>query len=200
MNKQTVTYLRVSTSEQDVESQRHAIAAYCAAHSLQIDKEYVDVISGTVAARQSLDALLAQCEAGKVERIVALRIDRISRSLKDFLALVERLDGLGVALVCIAQNIDTRSETAEGKMLRNVFALFAEFERDLISRRVREGIAVAIAGGKPWGRPSKVLLPEWRGIVEAWRNEVPRPGYGELARRMGGVSKSTAWRLANTKG
>lgn len=197
--KKTVTYLRVSTDEQDVESQRHALAAYCQSGGITVDEEFADTISGTTDSRERLNALLEACERGEIARIVTLRIDRVSRSLINFLALVTRLQKLGVALVCTSQNIDTGSETAEQRMIRNIFAIFAEFESEMISKRVKEGIAVAVAAGTQWGKPSKVLTENWRAIIEAWRVEDPRPGYGELARRLGGVSKSTAWRLTNEK-
>lgn len=196
MNRKTVTYLRVSTDKQEVEPQRAILANYCASKGITIDHEYCDIVSGSKESRQDLNAMLAACERGEIGRILAVRLDRVFRSLSGFLRMMEKLNKLNVALVCPSQNINTESETLEGKLMRNIFAIFAEFERGMIGQRTKEGLAVARANGAKIGRPSPVLVKNWPEVVAAWKSEMPSPGYAELARRLGGVSKSTAHRLA----
>lgn len=170
-----------------------ALVEHCKTKGITIAGEYCDIISGSKESRTGLDSMLEACERGEIGRIITVRIDRVSRSLSGFVRLIDRLTKLNVALTCPGQGIDTDSEKAEGSLLRNILAVLAEFERELIRQRTKDGITAAKARGAICGRPSVKLSKDWPAIVSAWRKEPT--GYLDLARRLGGVSTATAWRL-----
>jgi len=193
-----LSYLRVSTESQTVEPQRIEIASYVARQNWTIVKEYSDVISGSKASRVGLDALVAHCESGGVEAVVVVKLDRLGRSVMNVVSLVQRLSAMGVAVICTSQGIDTRDSNPCGKMILSIMAAFAEFERDIIRERTRSGLVAARAAGKQLGRISKLMpgKPERAAIVARWRDESEGVSYIELGRMLGGVSASTAWRVA----
>ncbi|MFN0149593.1 MAG: recombinase family protein [bacterium] len=149
-------YCRQSVSEGSAESasiavQREACQNYIAAHKAEgwtaIPDAYVDQgISGATLQRPGMQRLLADIEADRVDAIVVYKLDRVSRNLADFTALVESLDQRGVRLVSITQSFDTKS--AIGKLTLSILMSFAEFERTLISERTRDSIAAAKKKGK----------------------------------------------------
>lgn len=189
-------YLRVSTSGQDLAPQRAELEAYCRAQQWTPAagtevREYQDVISGTKAARPGLDALLASAVTGDV--VLVVKLDRLGRSVLNVVGLIEKLDGMGVGVVCASQGIDTRAGSSCGRMILGVMASFAQFERDLIRERTVAGLVVARANGKVLGRPSKKAVPvgERAGIIAQWKAE-GGTGLRALASRLGGVSIATA--------
>lgn len=159
--------------------------------------EYSDVISGAKAARAGLDALLARCTAGGIDAVVAVKIDRLGRSVLNVVGLIERLEGMGVGVICPSQGIDTRKDNPCGRMQYQIIAAVAEFERSMIRERTRAGLRVARAAGKTLGRVSPVAVPvgERSGIIAQWQSE-GGVGLRELARRLGGVSVATASKWA----
>lgn len=148
-------YGRVSTNDkgQNTEVQLLEIRSYATQRGWTIakDNEYVDVISGTREHRPQLDRLLADIRRGRVTIIVIVRLDRLSRSLKHLVNLLAELNEYKVALVSIKEGLDFTTPT--GRLLFHVIAALAEFERDLISERVKGGIAYAKFKGVRVGRP-----------------------------------------------
>lgn len=102
--------------------------------------------SGATLDRPAFQRLLADAKAGKFKVIVVYKIDRISRSLKDFVNLVEELDKYGIAIVSATQNFDT--STALGRFIMNILMSFAELERGMISDRVRDKVAAQARKGR----------------------------------------------------
>lgn len=189
------TYLRVSTDQQDVESQRLELAKFAAGKGWEIVAEYSDVMSGRKATRPGLEAALADASQGKFAGLVAVRIDRFSRSTSDFLALCKRAERLGVGLVCSSQPIDTLDTSPIAIAMRQLLAVFAELDCAMIRERTKAGLAAAKARGVELGRRSRNVPKNWPEIVKVWRDT--GTGYGELANMLGGCAKSTAWGLAN---
>jgi putative DNA-invertase from lambdoid prophage Rac len=194
-----VTYLRVSTSEQDVSAQRIELAAYCARAGWTLDAEFSDVLSGGRAVRPGLDLLLERCAAGGVDAVVVVKLDRLGRSLLNVVGLVRRLADMGVAVVCSSQGIDTRASNPCGKMILSVMAAFAEFEKDIIRERTVAGLVAARARGSVLGRPSPTLVAEAaRGpIVATWLAGGRVGGLRGLAVSLGGCSPNTASAVVN---
>jgi Resolvase, N terminal domain len=133
-------YGRVSTLDQNTEAQHdRLIAAGCAEENIRIDHG----VSGSRASRPEWDKLLDALQPG--DELVCTKLDRIGRSMSNLLDIVRLLAERGVELVVLDQNIDTR--TPVGKLLFHILAAIAEFERDLIIERTRDGQAAVRATG-----------------------------------------------------
>ncbi len=136
-----IGYARVSTRDQTPDLQVDALkAAGC-------ERVYQDVASGAKAARPALDELLGQLRNGDV--LVIWKLDRLGRSLKHLVELVDRLMKLGVGLVSLNDPVDTTH--AQGRFVFNLFASLAEFEREVISERTQAGLSAARARGRVGG-------------------------------------------------
>lgn len=144
-----IGYARVSTRDQKPDLQLDALkAAGC-------ERVYQDVASGAKTARPALDELLGQLRAGDV--LVIWKLDRMGRSLKHLVELVGHLMERKVGLLSLNDPIDTTS--AQGRLVFNLFASLAEFERELIRERTNAGLTAARARGRVGGRP-RGLSPE----------------------------------------
>ncbi|AWR21320.1 recombinase family protein [Aurantimicrobium photophilum] len=146
MTSRRIGYGRVSTLDQNLESQSDALKAAGA------DKIFVEKITGTKASRPELDKVKEQLREG--DTLVITRMDRLGRSAKDLLNIVSELDALGVDLEIIEQNIDTK--TPEGKLFFTMVAGFAEFEHSMMVARTKDGLAAARARGRVGGRKPKM--------------------------------------------
>lgn len=195
-----LTYSRVSTEDQTLGSQQLELDAHCERNNWIVAGRHSDVMSGTKAVRPGLEAVIARCEAGGIDAVVVVKLDRLGRSLLNVVALIDRLAKIGTAIICISQGIDTRASNPCGRVTYQILAAVSEFERSLISERTKAGLAVARNNGKILGRPSPKLPPpaERRKIVTAWVSS--RGTYEELGAKLGGVSRATAWRVAKKMG
>lgn len=191
-------YTRVSTNDQDCAAQLLELRAFCAQKNWRIAREFTDTISGTKADRAGLDAMLELVRAHAIDAVCVVKIDRVARSLAHFSVLSGIFVKHKVAIVATSQGIDTTDQNPCGKMMMGFLAVIAEFERDLISERTKAGLAVARANGKILGKPS-LKMPtknERELIVRSWLDNGQQGGYEKLGALLGGVSRSTAWRLA----
>jgi DNA invertase Pin-like site-specific DNA recombinase len=157
-------YARVSTKDQILDGQRDALAAAGA------DKIFADTITGTARVRPELDRLLSELRSGDV--VVVTRYDRLARSLKDLLAIVDLIQNHGAGFRSLGEDIDTT--TPAGKLIFHVFASIAEFERARIVERTREGLEAARKRGRVGGRPP-ALSPAQKVEVKRMRDEEHRP-------------------------
>jgi DNA invertase Pin-like site-specific DNA recombinase len=141
-----IGYARVSTDQQTNNPQVDRLkAAGC-------DRVYTDVITGTAASRPEWDRCLDALRPEDV--LVIVRLDRIGRSVRNLIEVVNSLGARGVDLLVLDQSIDTT--TPAGKFMFHVLASLAEFERDLIRERTRDGLAAARARGRTGGRKPKL--------------------------------------------
>ncbi|MFN6131356.1 MAG: recombinase family protein [Pseudomonadota bacterium] len=150
MNK-AIGYIRVSTQDQategvSLETQRAKIAAWCAVNDYELVAVYEDAgISGSkMENRDGLNAALKS--AGKGTALVAYSISRLARSTRDMLEIAERLEKRGADLVSLTERIDTSS--AAGRMIFQMLAVLAEFERRQIGERTRTALAHKKATGE----------------------------------------------------
>jgi len=144
MEQTLLGYARVSTEDQNASLQEDALmTAGCI-------KVFTDHASGSEASRPELDRMLDQLRSGDV--VVVWRLDRLGRSLKNLIVMVENLASLGVGFRSISESIDTT--TANGRLFFSIMGALAEFERDLIRERTNAGLAAARARGRVGGRPS----------------------------------------------
>ena len=117
-----------------------------------VDERYDDGgFTGANIDRPAFTRLMADVEAGKVDVIVVYKVDRLSRSLLDFVKVMERLGAAGASFVSVTQNFSTAD--AMGRLTMNMLMSFAEFEREMISERTRDKIAGARRKGKWTGGP-----------------------------------------------
>jgi DNA invertase Pin-like site-specific DNA recombinase len=139
-------YARVSTDDQNLDLQRDALTtAGC-------ERLFEDTASGAKADRIGLAALMAVLRAG--DTVVIWRLDRLGRSLKNLIELVERLEAAKVGLRSLQENIDTTS--SGGRLVFHLFGALAEFERNLVRERTLAGLAAARARGRMGGRPKQL--------------------------------------------
>lgn len=183
-------YARVSTRDQKLDLQIDAL------ENAGCEKIFSDVISGASKERPNLNAMLEQCRAG--DTIVIYKLDRLGRSLIHLVNLVNKLMENGVHLQSLTDNIDT--STSQGKLMFNVFASLAEFERDLIRERTQAGLNAARARGRFGGRP-KGLSKEAEAIsyaaVALYREG--KLSVQQISNRLG-ISKMTLYKYLRHRG
>lgn len=152
-----VGYVRVSTEEQadsgaGLGAQRLAVAQGAAVRGWEVVEVVEDAgASAKSLKRPGLRRALGMIEAGEADVLMVAKLDRLSRSLLDFTALMEQSRRQGWSLVALDLGVDT--STPAGEMLANVLATFAQFERRLIGQRTKEALAVKRAEGVRLGRP-----------------------------------------------
>lgn len=158
MKHQTKTaaiYLRVSTEDQTTENQLRELREVAERAGWEIVQVYEDVgISGAKGRdqRPAFDKLHKDAARRRFDMVLAWSVDRLGRSLKDLIELIEELHAVGCDLYLHQQGVDTT--TPAGKAMFSMAGVFAEFERSMISERVKSGMARAKAQGKHVGRPS----------------------------------------------
>ena len=144
-------YVRVSTDRQDLEVQLRDLREFAGRREWEIVGIYEDIISGVSRSRPSLDRLLADAHQRKFDLLLIWKLDRLGRSLLHMVQVVDDLLTRGIEVVSATEpHVD--STTAQGRLLRNIFASVAEYERELIRERVRAGLRRAKLAGKHLGR------------------------------------------------
>jgi DNA invertase Pin-like site-specific DNA recombinase len=139
-------YCRVSTEEQDADKQEYIIKDYCQRNNIEIYKVYKDVISGKTTSRPAFNQLLEDMRQREFGVIIVTKLDRIGRSLGHLISMFEEFNKRGIHFIAVTQSIDTTS--AAGKLQLHILGAFAEFERNIISERTKEGMKRAIGVGK----------------------------------------------------
>lgn len=177
--KRVAIYMRVSTGEQTTDSQLHALSEVAKQSGWEIVHTFEDrAVSGSTSrnTRPAFKALLEACTRREIDLIAVWSIDRLGRSLQDLVGFLQDIESLGVDLFIHQQGLDT--STPSGRLLFHICGVFAEFERSIISERVRAGLDKAKANGKTLGRPRidadkenaiKEMLQSGTGILKTAR-------------------------------
>ncbi len=174
-------YARVSTSEQDASLQLDALKdAGCL-------KVFTDKASGTLDRRPQLGRLLDQLRPG--DTVVVWRLDRLGRSLKHLIQLIEDLADKGVGFKSLTEGMDTT--TSGGRLIFSIFGALAEFERALIRERTMAGLAAARARGRVGGRPPVMTADKIKVARQLY--EAKDLTVEEIAKTIG-VSRKTVYR------
>jgi DNA invertase Pin-like site-specific DNA recombinase len=182
-------YLRVSTTDQDPETQAREVRAFVESRSWEVVETYQDLgVSGARARRPALDQLVKDAWRGRFEAIVVWDLSRIARSTLNALELLRELEQLKVRLVAVKQTFDT--DTPLGKAFFTLAAMFAELERSILIERVRAGMARARAEGKRIGRPVRHVDLELLGRLRTEGLSVR-----QIARKLEVPSSTVAKRL-----
>ena len=153
--KRAALYMRVSTLDQRPESQLHDLRQMAAQRGYAIVNEYTDRISGTKAKRPGLDQMMADARRGRFDVVMTWASDRIARSVKHFLEVLDELNRIGIEYVSFRENIDTGGPL--GRAIVIIIGAIAELERSLIVERVRAGMRRARLEGQRIGRTPLVL-------------------------------------------
>ena len=180
-------YARVSTKDQgqELETQLQPLRDWVAAQGRDDFNIYTDQASGADLDRPGWRRLSKDWRTGVIDTVAVLRLDRAFRSVVDMHNVLAELEGRGIRFAAITQPIDTG--TPVGKLLITVLGGVAEFERDMISERVKEGLARAKRQGIKLGRKRKPLSPDRAAIyLEKFGN--PAAAAAAL-----GVSRSTLY-------
>lgn len=136
-------YARVSTDTQNLDRQLDALKKF------GIDKLYCEKMSGTKKSRPELDRMMKEIEDG--DTIVIESLSRLGRSVKNLAELMEVFNSRNIRLISLKETIDTTSPT--GRLLFTILSSLAQFERDVLVERTKEGLAAARARGRSGGRP-----------------------------------------------
>jgi DNA invertase Pin-like site-specific DNA recombinase len=154
--KKVAIYGRVSTTSQNTDLQIQECRQYAERCGYQVIGEYCDTISGTTSKddREALTRLLEDAFTRKFDTVVVFSIDRLGRSLKHCLDILDTLRERQVQFISIKQQIDTGSSV--GKLIFEIFACLASYERTQILERTALGRERAKARGVRFGRPSKM--------------------------------------------
>jgi len=153
--KRAALYMRVSTVDQHPETQLLDLRQMATQRGYEIVHEYTDRISGVKAKRPGLDAMMADARHGRFEVVLVWACDRIARSTRHFLDVLDDLNRIGVEFVSFRENIDTGGPL--GRAIIVIIGAIAELERNLIIERVRAGMRRARLEGQHIGRNPLVL-------------------------------------------
>jgi DNA invertase Pin-like site-specific DNA recombinase len=194
--KKAAIYVRVSTPDQHVESQLYDLRELAAQRGFEVAHEYEDRgVCGKKARRPGLDALMADARRKKFSVVLVAAFDRIARSTRNFLQVVDELDSLGIEFISRREGVATGD--AMGRLFVTIISAIAELERSLVIERVKSGMAMARRLGKPIGRArldvdrEKVVLDRRSGLSlteVAKRHNISRASVCRLMKEANGDS------------
>jgi len=152
MKKAGAIYARVSTDRQTVDMQIHELKEYVKRRGGNLHREFIDQgYSGSDTKKPALQEMMNEAKKRKFDVLLVWKLDRLSRSMKDLVMVLNELGGLGIDFVSYDNNLDTSTPT--GKLIFHVIGAVAEFEKDIIKERVKAGLENAKRKGKKLGRP-----------------------------------------------
>lgn len=178
-------YARVSTEQQNLDRQLDMLQKY------GVDFIYNEKMTGTKRNRPELEKLLERLTEG--DTVVVESLSRLGRSTKDLIWLMETFNSKGVNLVSLKESIDTTTST--GKLLFTLISAIAQFERDVIADRTREGLNSARARGRKGGRP-RTDSEKLRKAIKLYNTQ--QYSLAEIE-DMTGVKRSTLYRGIRSK-
>ena len=184
--KRAALYLRVSTLDQHPETQLYDLEQMVCQRGFTVVERYTDKISGTRARRPGLDQLLSDARRGRFEVVMVWAFDRMARSVKHLLEVLDELNHLNIEFISFRENIDTGG--ALGRAVVVIIGAIAELERNLIVERVRAGMRRAKLEGRHIGRPrlqidrQAVLQDRARGVSLAELAKTYRISRASVAR------------------
>lgn len=163
-----------------LESQRSICASYVASQRpngwAEIPKHYDDAgQSGASLARPALQDLLSDVESGLIDVVIIYKLDRITRTLLDFVRLMDLFNHYGVSFVAVTQNFDTADST--GRLILNILLTFAQFEREIVSDRLKDKFTAMrqrgmfVGGNVPYGydlADKKLVINPHEGEIVRW--------------------------------
>jgi DNA invertase Pin-like site-specific DNA recombinase len=190
--KRAAIYARVSTGDQHPETQLYDLREMAKQRGYEIVREYGDVISGAKSKRPGLDQLLADARRRKFDVLLVAAFDRVARSVRHFLEVLDELNHLGIEFISHRENIDTGGPL--GRAMLVIVGAIAELERNLIVERVKAGMRRAKLEGRRIGRVPLDINREQ--IVRDRRSGMSLTKVAEKHR----ISRASVCRLMNDAG
>src|ERR1700722_18207905 len=148
--KRAAIYARVSTGDQHPETQLYDLREMAKVRGYEIVHEYTDIISGAKAKRPGLDQLLVDARRHRFDVVLVAAFDRVARSVRHFLEVLDEVNHLGIEIISFRENIDTGGPL--GRAIVVIVGAIAELERNLIVERVKAGMRRAKLEGRRIGR------------------------------------------------
>lgn len=181
-----IGYARVSTFDQNLDLQRDALEkAGC-------EKIFTETASGAKDDRVGLAACIEFARAG--DSIVVWKLDRLGRSLKHLIEIVNQLNARSIGFASLQESVDTA--TPGGKLVFHIFGALAEFERELIRERTTAGLAAARSRGRQGGRPAKLTAKQVKLARQLFADR--SLSIKEICQTLS-VSRTTLYRLVGNK-
>jgi len=150
VTKRIAIYARVSTADQHPETQLLDLRQMAKQRGYEVVHEYTDIISGAKSRRPGLDQLLVDARRHRFDIVLVAAFDRVARSVRHFLEVLDELNRLGIEFVSFRENIDTGGPL--GRAMVVIVGAIAELERSLIVERVKAGMRRAKLEGRQIGR------------------------------------------------
>ncbi|MGC1969613.1 MAG: recombinase family protein [Candidatus Acidiferrales bacterium] len=197
-------YARVSTGDQHLETQICDLREMAKQRGYEVAHEYTDVISGARAKRPGLDQLLADARRHRFDIVLVAAFDRVARSVRHFLEVLDELSHLNIEFVSLRENIDTGGPL--GRAIVVIVGAIAELERSLIVERVRAGMRRAKLEGRRIGRKplnidrAQVVADRSAGMSlsrVAQKHRISRASVCRLVKESGGLNKPCAPQLGD---
>ena len=185
--KRAALYMRVSTLDQHPETQLHDLRQMAQQRGYEIVSEHTDRISGAKARRPGLDEMMRNARRGHFDVVLVWASDRIARSVRHFLEVLDELNRLNIEFVSFREQLDTGGPL--GRAVVVIIGAIAELERNLIVERVRAGMRRARFEGRHIGR--KPLELDHTAIL---RDRERGQSLGQLAKSHG-ISRTTVHRV-----
>lgn len=176
-----IAYVRVSTAEQNEDRQIKALETH------SIDVWFTEKVSAKDVNRPKLQEMIRFVRKG--DTVYVLDFSRLARSTSDLLNIVKEIEEKGADIISLKENFDTSTPT--GKLMMTMMAAIAEFERENILERQREGIAIAKAAGKYKGR-NKISIPDFQDYYDLYMRR--RISKSAIAKKLK-ISRPTVDRL-----
>lgn len=198
MGQRAVIYSRVSTADQSCERQERELIEFAKLGNYSILDSFRETESGAKDNRRQRNKVIALAQARKIDAILVTELSRWGRSTVDLLTTLKQLDGWNVSLVAMS-GMTFDLTTPHGRMMATFLAGIAEFERDLISERVKSGLAAAKARGKKLGRQEGYNPKSDRLAPKVIHLRSEGRSYRWIARELK-ISKNTVMKIVHRHG
>ncbi len=153
---QNIAYIRTSTSKQDTDNQKLQIFEYAHQQNIHIDEIlFIQISSGKSLIQRRINELMEKLDAG--DTLIVTEISRLGRSTSEVIQLINTLLNSQIRIIALKQGIDIRQNDMSSKIIITLFSLLAELERDLISLRTKEALAVKKRNGVVLGKPKGTI-------------------------------------------